>query len=185
MLNRDQDYLEDCNPDKKYRVDEFTAVVCAQCSRPQCVRSSYRQTATDKKLERAEELTRFVDPETVPESPLSEYPEEVREDGAVVHRAVVPETAEDSKPLDEAALELARHQALPEDHSVASPPPAPESTSPPPKQDPWEVPHDFRHNIYKEFDDPKDDPWSADFEGPRRIHAEPGATITLTGRRKK
>jgi len=142
VLNRDQDYLEDCNPDKKYRVDEFTAVVCAQCSRPQCVRSSYRQTATDKKLERAEELTRFVDPETVPESPLSEYPEEVREDGAVVHRAVVPETAEDSKPLDEAALELAR-------------------------------------------DDPKDDPWSADFEGPRRIHAEPGATITLTGRRKK
>ena len=190
-LERNQDYMNVCNPDGKYTVDAFAAGICSQRARPECVRSSYRQSATDKRLEAAEKLTTFIDPkEQLEESPLSHYPDELNEDGKFIHRAEVAGTAEESATFDAAAQALAQLALPPQAHPevVEIPPAAPptESTPEPPRpKDPWTAPEGVRMNIYKEFEEAKDDPWSAEYEGPRRIKAESGVTITLSGRTKK
>lgn len=176
-LERNKDFMDICNPGRKYSVEEFEKEICRQCSRPECFRSSYKQDATDKRLERAKQLTKFVDPTTVPVSDLSHWPDE---DG--IHRAEVQGIVDDSGSVDQAAQALSALQG----EAGASPVIEVEKVSEQPERpaDPWEVPKNYRRNIYKEYDDPKQDPWSAEYEGGRNLTVEPGATITLSGRKK-
>lgn len=140
MVTRDQDYLSTCNPTTKIPSEAFIASVCRSCVRPECVRSAYVDNATQAKIEHNTKISQYVDPESIPPSPLSYYPEEAP-------------SAEEGVPVD------------------AKP------------RDPWEAPKDTRYIDYREIQNPKDDPWSAEYEGPRELRIKPGGSVTFTGQK--
>jgi len=169
--------MTECNPGLKIPVDAFQRDICAQCSQPKCERSSYKDSATREKLERHRQLMDFKDPEeSHAQSPLSQYPEEVRDDGSKVHRAEVPGTEEDGDQLDGSVRALAEF----EQSTQAS-----KTDIPSKPEDPWEIPKGLPVQLHREYDDPKQDPWSAEYEGPVHRRVAPGTTIILPGRKRK
>ncbi len=48
--------------------------------------------------------------------------------------------------------------------------------------DPWTVPKDERYIDYREIADPKKDPWSPDYDGPRELRIKPGETVVVGGK---
>lgn len=153
MLERDKDYLRDCNqPEWKISDDKFTTEVCTQCVRAECFRSAYRDTATRKKIDHNAKISQYTDPETVPPSPLSVYPDEIIPELAVVETAptvVAPPVQEPQRPSD-----------------------------------PWTAPKDERYIDYREIADPKKDPWSSEYEGPRELRVKPGETVVIGGKNR-
>ena len=165
-MERNRDYRHVCNPGEKIPPDVFKEEVCRACVRPECMHSAYVDTATQKKIQHHEKIGRFVVPEEVPLSPLSEYPED-----RVVHRAEVPAVAEDASVLEHSIQELRAKSQDP----APVPPPLP--------SDPWEVPKDVRYNDYREISDPTKDPWSPEYAGPRELRIKPGESVTMGGKR--
>jgi hypothetical protein len=157
MLVRDKDYLDQCNPGGKLPQDLFAQDVCRVCTRPECVRSAYKDDATRRRLEHANKMLEFVDPTTAPVSPLSNYPD--------VEAAKAEEPAAAPEPA-------------PAPVEVAAPQPPPQRPA-----DPWEAPKDHRFIDYREIADPKQDPWSVEYEGPRELRISPGQAVVLTGKK--
>lgn len=145
MVKRDQDNLSLCNPTTKIPNEVFVAAVCVACNRPECFRSAYVDNATQAKIEHNTKIGQYVNPEEVPPSPLSYYPDE-------------------QPGVDAAHV-------------------APTEGTPRPR-DPWEAPKEVRYIDYREIQNPKDDPWSVEYEGPRELRIKPGESVTLTGARK-
>ena len=179
-----------CKADKSIPDGQFIQKVCSQCSQPKCTRSTYHDSATQKKIQKHEKLLEYVDPGEFPQSPLAHYPdEEVDENGHVVHRADVPGTVEDAGNIDQSIQDLATVLGAPvpvQETSTSGPPSKPgvstEQTVPQRHRDPWAVPSKKRVNIHKEYTNPEEDPWSASYQGRIEKSIKPGATVRLPGR---
>jgi hypothetical protein len=169
--------MEQCNPGLKIPVPAFQQDICSQCAQPSCERSSYKDSATQEKIDRHQKLMEFKDPEEdAPQSPLSQYPEEPQEDGSKVHRAEVPGVEEDGDQIDRSVQALAEFE----------PDTQPQKTDTPSKpEDPWEVPKGLPVQLHREYDDPKEDPWSTEYSGPVHRKVTPGTTIILPERKSK
>lgn len=171
------DYMGQCNPGMKIAESEFVSAICAQCANPGCLRSRYEDDATQKKINRHEKLMEFKDAEQAPLSPLGVDPEEIIEDGqvdVVINRAEPPTTVEDATGIDSSIRDLKAHKAEP----VAPPAPAPT------RRDPWAAPTRSPMDLYKEYDDPTQDPWSPKFQGQIHKKVAPGATVKMRGKVK-
>ncbi len=156
------DLYSSCTANLTVTEAEFTKIACSQCAYPDCVRSRYSDTATQKKLTRHESLTTFVDPATVPRSPLSDL---------TVNR--VPLTPEMDTSVDTSV------QAL---QGKVSPAPKPASSAPAPEPvDAWAAPVTGDVDLYREYDTPEDDPWSPSYRGGMSRKISPGSTVKMRG----
>ncbi len=126
MAQERVDLMAECNPGSEHPAQQFEAVVCRQCANARCRRSSYADTATQKKIERHGALM-GLDPATTPPSPLSGQGEDPW--------AVTPRGS--ASPMD----------------------------------------------LYREYSDPKQDPWSAEYEGTINRTVKPGSTVRMPGKR--
>ena len=178
-MERTADYMGLCNPGTKYPIDVFEKEACRACVRPECKRSAYKDTATKKKIEHQEKIAKFVDPTTVPQSPLSVYPEES------IHRAEIPGETHLADDLHHSVgvLTAIRTGAPLPTQGPPTQVDAPVEAVPQRPADPWEAPKDVRYIDYREVQDPKKDPWSAEYEGPRSLVVKPGGVVNLGGKR--